>query len=276
MRALKTPSAMPFVVVGALLLGFALAAAAAIEANGSDLRRATIDDVQTALETMRVKEDGTPASAATVNTQIAAVKALLGFAHQVGYTTFNVGPLIKLKKAPRTLAQRIIPEVEVQLLIRAAKAGRDRAMFEVAYYGGLRVSELAALTWSQVIPSETGEAQLAVIGKGDKDRHVLIPADVAERLKDLRGEVPADASVFGIKELEINYLIKRTAKRAGVNQAASAHWFRHAHASHALDTAPRSRSFPRHSATPISRRPQSTRTPGRTRVLAASLSVRRD
>ena len=65
------------------------------------------------------------------------MKALLGFAHQVGYTTFNVGPLIKLKKAPRTLAQRIIPEVEVQLLIRAAKAGRDRAMFEVAYYGGL-------------------------------------------------------------------------------------------------------------------------------------------
>jgi site-specific recombinase XerD len=201
----------------------------------TDLRRATIDDVQTALEAMRVKEDGTPASAAAVNTQVAAVKALLGFAHQVGYTTFNVGPLIKLNKAPRTLAQRIMPEVEIQLLIRAAKPGRDRAMFEVAYYGGLRVSELASLTWSQVIPRETGEAQLAVLGKGDKDRHVLIPVDVAERLLALRRSAPADAPVFGIKEREINYLIKRTAKRAEVNQAASAHWFRHAHASHALD-----------------------------------------
>lgn len=212
---------------------------AAIAAAGSDLRRATIDNVQTALEAMRVKDDGSPASAATVNTQVAAVKALLGFAHQVGYTRFNVGPLIKLKKAPRKLAQRILPEFDVQLLIRAAGDSRhperDRALFETAYYGGLRVSELAAMTWDQVIARETGEAQLAVIGKGDKDRHVLIPAEVHEHLKAIRNGAPASALVFGIKEREINKLIKRTAKRSGVNEAASAHWFRHAHASHALD-----------------------------------------
>ena len=41
--------------------------------------------------------------------------------------------------------------------------------------------------------------------------------------------------VVGVKEREINYLIKRTAKRAGINEAAPAHWFRHAHASHAID-----------------------------------------
>lgn len=212
---------------------------AAIENSGANLRQATIDDVQTALEAMRAKEDGSPASASTVNTQVAAIKALLGFAHQVGYTTFNVGPLIKLKKAPRKLAQRIMPEVEIQLLIRATGGSRnperDRALFETAYYGGLRVSELASLIWDQVIPRETGEAQLAVIGKGDKDRHVLIPAEVHDHLKAIRhGAIPSDF-VFGIKEREINLLIKRTAKRAGVNEAASAHWFRHAHASHALD-----------------------------------------
>ena len=33
----------------------------------------------------------------------------------------------------------------------------------------------------------------------------------------------------------MNYLIKRAARRADVNGAASAHWFRHAHASHAID-----------------------------------------
>ena len=37
------------------------------------------------------------------------------------------------------------------MLIRAARAGRDRLMLEVAYFGGLRVSELVSLTWSQVI-----------------------------------------------------------------------------------------------------------------------------
>jgi integrase/recombinase XerD len=212
---------------------------AAIEAAATDLRHATIDDVQSALEAMRVKVDGTPASAATINTQVAAVKALLGFAHQVGYTRFNVGPLIKLKRAPRKLAQRIMPEVDIQLLIRATADSRhperDRALFETAYYGGLRVSELASLTWDEIIPRENREVQLAVIGKGDKPRHVLVPADVASRLLALRGNAKTNANVFGIKEREINYLIKRTANRAGVTEAASAHWFRHAHASHAID-----------------------------------------
>ncbi|HML27630.1 MAG TPA: tyrosine-type recombinase/integrase [Hyphomicrobium sp.] len=206
---------------------------------GADLRHATIDDVQTALEAMRLKANGAPASAATINTQVAAIKALLGFAHQVGYTRFNVGPLIKIKKAPRKLAQRIMPEVEIHLLIRATAASRhperDQALFETAYYGGLRVSELASLTWDEVIPRENGEVQLALIGKGDKPRHVLLPAEIATHLLALREGAPARASVFGIKEREINYLIKRTAGRAGVNEAASAHWFRHAHASHAID-----------------------------------------
>jgi integrase/recombinase XerD len=33
----------------------------------------------------------------------------------------------------------------------------------------------------------------------------------------------------------INYIVKAAAKRAGINEAASAHWLRHAHASHAID-----------------------------------------
>ena len=193
---------------------------AAIDTAGTDLRHATIDDVQTALETMRVKVDGNPASAATINMHVAAVKALLGFAHQVGYTRFNVGPLIKLKKAPRKLAQRIMPEVDIHLLIRATGDSRhperDRALFETAYYGGLRVSELAALTWEEIIPRDNGEVQLAVIGKGDKPRHVLLPAEIATRVLALRDGAKASASVFGIKEREINYLIKRTANRGGV------------------------------------------------------------
>ena len=73
-----------------------------------DPRRATLDDVQTALETIRVKLDGAPAKAATVNANVAIVKALLGFAHQVGYTRFNAAPLIKLRKAPRQRAQRYV------------------------------------------------------------------------------------------------------------------------------------------------------------------------
>ena len=42
-----------------------------------------------------------------------------------------------------TLAKRIITEVEIGLLVRAARKRRDRIMIEVTYAGGLRVSELS-------------------------------------------------------------------------------------------------------------------------------------
>jgi len=180
---------------------------------------------------------------ASVNTYVAAVKSFLGFAHRVGFTRFNAVPLIKLKKAPRQVAQRILGELEVRDLIKHAKPGRDRLMLQGAYFGGLRVSELVALTWSQVIRRDSGEAQLSIIGKGNKAREVLIPAAIAGPLLASRGDAPASAPVFAsvrnpghaLTERAVNYIVKDAARRAGVNPAASVHWFRHAHASHAID-----------------------------------------
>ena len=215
----------------------------ALHAAGADLRRATVEDVQSALEAMRSKEDGSPVKPATVNMYVAAVKSFLGFAHRVGFTRFNAAPLIKLKKAPRQVAQRIMGELEVRMLIQATKPGRDRVMLEVAYFGGLRVSELVSLTWSQVIRRDSGEAQLEVVGKGDKVRQVLIPAAIAAHLLASRGDAPAAAPVFesvrnpghALTDRAVNFIVKAAAKRAGVNPAASVHWLRHAHASHAID-----------------------------------------
>ena len=210
---------------------------------GADLRKATVEDVQTALEAMRSKADGSPVRSATVNTYVATVKSFLGFAHRVGFTRFNAAPLIKLKKAPRQVAQRIMGELEVRMLIRAAKPGRDQLMLEVGYFGALRVSELVSLTWGQVIRRDNGEAQLALVGKGDKERQVLLPAEIAARLLASRGDASASAPVFNsvrrpgqpLTERAVNYIVKSAAERAGVNPAVSVHWLRHAHASHAID-----------------------------------------
>ena len=70
---------------------------------------------------------------------------------------------------------------------------------------------------------------------GDKTRCILVPADLAAALRELRTVAPASERVFPISERRINYIVKATAKRAGINLAVSAHWLRHAHASHAID-----------------------------------------
>jgi integrase/recombinase XerD len=109
-------------------------------------------------------------------------------------------------------------------------------MLQVAYFGGLRVSELVSLTWHQLIRRDSGEAQLSIIGKGDKAREVLIPAVIAGPLLASRGDSPASAPVFSsvrrpgqpLTERAVNYIVKDTAARAGVNRAASVHWLRHA------------------------------------------------
>ena len=121
-----------------------------------------------------------------------------------------------------------------RLLLRDCRTERDRILLEVGYYGGLRVSEISSLTWSQVIPRD-GEVQLALVGKGDKPRHVLLPAETATKLKALSGGASNSDRVFPITVRRIHAIVKATAKRAGINEAMSAHWLRHAHASHAID-----------------------------------------
>ena len=101
------------------------------------LRKATVEDVRTALENVTHS-----VGKATRQQYILRTKSLLGYAHKVGYTPFNAGAVIKIKpdSAHRgaTLAKRIITPAEVGLLIRAAPSKRDRVLLEVVYAGGLR------------------------------------------------------------------------------------------------------------------------------------------
>jgi integrase/recombinase XerD len=134
-------------------------------------------------------------------------------------------------------------ELEVRDLIKHANPGRDRLMLQIAYYGALRVSELVGLTWAQVIKRDSGEAQLSIVGKGDKGREVLIPTVIATLLLASRGEALPTDPVFPsvrnpghpLTERAVNIIVKDAAERAGINSAVSIHWLRHAHASHAID-----------------------------------------
>ena len=94
-----------------------------------------------------------------------------------------------------------------------------------------------------MIRRDSGEAQLSIVGKGSKGREVLIPAVIAARLFASRGAAPVSAPVFEsvqrpgspLTALDVNFIVKEAAERAGVNGAVSIHWLRDAHVSRAID-----------------------------------------
>jgi integrase/recombinase XerD len=205
------------------------------ELPAGGLRAATVEDTRDALE--RITGGMTETSAHQL---VLRVKSLLGYAHRLGYAPFNAGATIKVRSDAGNrgaeLAKRIITPTEVSLLIRAAPSKRDRVLLEVLYAGGLRVSEIVALTWSDVLAREEGRVQLSITGKGGKVRKVLLPAIVSRALLSLRGDAGANDPVFASRkggghliERGVHFMVKRAAAKAGINQDVSPHWLRHAH-----------------------------------------------
>ena len=203
------------------------------------LRASTVEDVRDALTSMSAG-----LSEASARQYVLRIKSLLGYAHALGYTPFNAGATIKVRSGGNrgaTLAKRIISEVEVSLLIRAAPSKRDCVLLEVIYAGGLRVSETVALTWADILPRDD-RVQLSITGKGGKVRQVLLPEIVSRALLSLRGDAGNDDVVFPsrmgggkLTERNVNAMVKRAAAKAGINKGVSPHWLRHAHGSHAID-----------------------------------------
>jgi len=68
-----------------------------------------------------------------------------------------------------------------------------------------------------------------------------MPQTVWDMLMSLKGDVPANAPVFcsrksgHLSQSAVWRIVKQASKTAGIDKEVSCHWFRHAHASHALD-----------------------------------------
>jgi len=94
-----------------------------LEALPGGIRKATVEDVREALA--KITEG---ASDATAQQYVLRVKSLLSYGHKLGYMPFNAGVAIKIKpdQSRGQLAKRIMPEVDVKLLIRAATTTRFR------------------------------------------------------------------------------------------------------------------------------------------------------
>lgn len=158
--------------------------------------------------------------------------------------------LIERPKTPRSLP-KALAEREIEGLLNAPDIGttlglRDRAMFELMYASGLRVSELVELPLSAL---NTRQGVLRVTGKGGKDRLVPVGEMALERIADyLAGARPElakgrqPAALFlsrrgeGMTRQMFWTLVKRHAVTVGINpKRISPHVLRHSFATHLLN-----------------------------------------
>lgn len=176
----------------------------------------------------------------TVKAKINAVKSLLTFAAEVGYIRFNVGAALKAPKTPDRLSERIVDEETIFAVINAAKEGRNKILVRLLYATGCRISEVIDLEWRSLRRTEK-VGYVNVIGKGMKERTIAIKVELFDMVLSLKpGNATPKEPVFVSQKgsrLSANQawrIVKQCGSAVGVPDI-SPHWFRHAHATHAVN-----------------------------------------
>jgi integrase/recombinase XerC len=132
---------------------------------------------------------------------------------------------------------RVPSEPAAEAACESAVSPRDRALVELLYGSGLRVSEAAALDWADLDLSE-GTVEVRR-GKGGKARRVPLPGEALRALRRLR-EGAADGPVFRnrrggrLSDRSMRRIVRRQGLQAGVG-GLHPHALRHACATHLLD-----------------------------------------
>jgi len=213
--------------------------------KGVDLVSASKSDILDYIS-WRVEGGAKPRSTAR---QLSSFRRFFRYLLREGVISDDPTAQIAMPKIGRALPQSLTEE-EVDALLGAPNVSeslghRDRAMLELLYATGVRVSELINLKMSQV---NLNQGVLRIVGKGDRER--LIP--LGDEAQDWLKEFMDGPRVEILLERQSEYLfptrrgdrmtrqafwhiIKRYAKKAGVSKKLSPHTVRHAFATHLLN-----------------------------------------
>jgi integrase/recombinase XerC len=190
---------------------------------------------------------GDQLSAVTLRRKLAAVRGLFRYMLREGIVTVNVARLVRTPKAPQKLPE-VMSAGQVGALIDGVSDGklerphpvRDRAILELLYGCGVRVSELAGLSLHDL---DRAERWLRVRGKGRKERQVPMPGQAAEALERYLAERPVvrdEPAVFlnhsggRLTDRGIRGIVKFYATFVNGDPSIHPHSFRHAYATHLL------------------------------------------
>ena len=157
-------------------------------------------------------------------------------------------------KEPQKLPPVLSPE-EVKRVLAMATSLKARAMLTLSYGCGLRASEVVRLRAGDIPGSSPGTSEQMIIrivqSKGRKDRHVMLPAEILDLLRQWwkarptkhdTGVAPEQRWLFPgrgdhqpMTTRQFGRLFKQAAKAAGLRKTLSLHSLRHSFATHLLE-----------------------------------------
>lgn len=178
---------------------------------------------------------------------LSAVRSFFRWMLREGFVEHNPATPVKAPKSPRHLPATIDADSIGQLLdipCDTPLAIRDKAIMELFYSSGLRLSELASLRWEQL---DLASGMVTVTGKGNRTRMVPVGRMATKALLEWRkncGEFASFDQPFVFVSNRGNPIATRTiqarirywAKRQGIPQNIYPHLLRHSFASHMLES----------------------------------------
>jgi len=209
-----------------------------LEERGISLEKATLWDLRAYL--LQGKKKGlAPTSLAR---RVASIRGLYAFMRTRGMIQKNPARLLRTPKKGRPLP-RTLGISEAQLLVEEGPANiRDRAILELLYATGLRVSELVGLDLDDV---DMARGHIRVKGKGKKERVVIMGSKAKEALQEYLKErslylkKPSKALFVTprgrISDSTVRRLVKKASLKSGVDKPVSPHTLRHSFATHLLE-----------------------------------------
>jgi integrase/recombinase XerD len=188
-------------------------------------------------------------SAATIRREVSAIRTYYGFLVGEGRVADDPSDRLETPRRGRTLPDTLsVGEVETLIAapgIDDPLGWRDRALLELGYGAGLRVSELCGLLLTDLLLPEN---LVRVLGKGGKQRLVPIGRSiigaVSVYLHSLRptldrgksgGRVLLNARGEPLSRVGAWGVVKRATERAGIQKRVTPHTLRHSFATHLLE-----------------------------------------
>jgi integrase/recombinase XerC len=186
-------------------------------------------------------------AAVTIRRKLAALRGLFAMLRREGVVRVNPARLVRTPKAPKKLPDVMTPEQANTLVdgvgeerLERPFPERDRAIFELLYGCGVRVSELSGLNLEDI---DRAEGWIRVRGKGRKERQVPLPGKAAQALERYLGVRPVvreQMAVFlnyrggRLTQQGVRIIVKLYARLLAADDSVHPHAFRHAYATHLL------------------------------------------